>query len=63
MSSQFTPVRHHYEDMPPYNYMGIEDQIDASYDAGSCWNLQDANTTTTTTTDSARTTAEEVCYD
>ncbi|XP_030564623.1 rapamycin-insensitive companion of mTOR [Drosophila novamexicana] len=62
ISNQYTPVRHHYEDMPPYNYTGIEDQIDASYDTGSCWNLQDVNTTTTTTTDSARTTVEELQF-
>jgi len=76
MSAQYTPVRHHYEDMPPYNYTGIDDQIDGSYYTGSYWNLllgggnctnpqlQDVNTTTTTTTDSVRTTVEEVstCY-
>ncbi|XP_030382024.1 rapamycin-insensitive companion of mTOR [Scaptodrosophila lebanonensis] len=39
MSSNYTPVRHHYEDMPPYNYTGIEDQIDGSYYTGSYWNL------------------------
>lgn len=73
MSNQYTPVRHHYDDMPPYNYPGIDDQIDGSYYTGSDWNLlfagganqpqtQDVNTTTTTTTttDSVRTTAEEV---
>lgn len=71
MSNQYTPVRHHCEDMPPFNYTGIDDQIDGSYYTGSDWNLspagganqtqtQDVNTTTTTTTDSVRTTAEEV---
>lgn len=71
MSNQYTPVRHHYEDVPPYNYTGIDDQIDGSYYTGSYWNLllagganqtqtQDVNTTTTTTTDSVRTTADEV---
>ncbi|KAH8386683.1 hypothetical protein KR093_001958, partial [Drosophila rubida] len=74
MSSQFTPARHHYEEVPPYNYMSIDDQINVSYYTGSCWNLdygvgatsqpmQDVNTTTTTTTtttDSVRTAVEEV---
>ncbi|XP_034102932.1 rapamycin-insensitive companion of mTOR [Drosophila albomicans] len=75
MSSQFTPARHHYEEVPPYNYMSIDDQINVSYYTGSCWNLdygvgantqqtQDVNnttttTTTTTTTDSVRTAGEE----
>lgn len=63
MSNQYTPVRHPFEDMPPYNYPGIDDQIDGSYYTGSCWYLtqtQDVNTTTTTTTDSVRTGADEV---
>lgn len=71
MSNQYTPVRHHYEDMPPYNYAGIDDQIDGSYYTGSYWNLllagganqtqtQDVNTTTTTNSDSVRTMGEEV---
>ncbi|XP_068141210.1 LOW QUALITY PROTEIN: rapamycin-insensitive companion of mTOR [Drosophila tropicalis] len=47
MSNQLTPVRHHYEDMPPYNYAGIEDQIDGSYYMGSYWNLQEGSANTT----------------
>ncbi|KAM7347580.1 rapamycin-insensitive companion of Tor isoform 2-T10 [Cochliomyia hominivorax] len=39
MLNNQTPIRHHYEDMPPYNYTGIEDQIDGSYYTGSYWNL------------------------
>ncbi|XP_034490781.1 rapamycin-insensitive companion of mTOR isoform X2 [Drosophila innubila] len=75
ISTQYTPVRHHYEDMPPYNYTGIDDQIDGSYYTGSYWNLllggscnnqqlHDVNTTTTTTTttDSVRTTVEELPF-
>lgn len=71
MSNQYTPVRHHYDEMPPYNYAGFDDQIDGSYYTGSYWNLllaggvnqtqtQDVNTTTTTNSDSVRTTGEDV---
>ncbi|XP_053949989.1 rapamycin-insensitive companion of mTOR isoform X1 [Anastrepha ludens] len=46
MSNNYTPVRHHYEDMPPYNYTGIDDQIDGSY-TGSYWNLLLSSSSTT----------------
>ncbi|XP_004525858.1 rapamycin-insensitive companion of mTOR isoform X2 [Ceratitis capitata] len=46
MSNNYTPVRHHYEDMPPYNYTGIDDQIDGSY-TGSYWNLILSSSSTT----------------
>ncbi|XP_067642123.1 rapamycin-insensitive companion of mTOR isoform X3 [Eurosta solidaginis] len=46
MSHNFTPVRHPYEDMPPYNYTGIDDQIDGSY-TGSYWNLLLSSSSTT----------------
>ncbi|XP_017477369.1 PREDICTED: uncharacterized protein LOC108367295, partial [Rhagoletis zephyria] len=46
MSNIYTPVRHHYEDMPPYNYTGIDDQIDGSY-TGSYWNLLLSSSSTT----------------
>ncbi|XP_017150826.1 rapamycin-insensitive companion of mTOR [Drosophila miranda] len=40
MSNQYTPVRHYYEDAPPYNFTVLEDQIDGSYYTGSYyWNL------------------------
>ncbi|XP_034669352.1 rapamycin-insensitive companion of mTOR isoform X2 [Drosophila subobscura] len=40
MSNQYTPVRHFYEDAPPYNFTVLEDQIDGSYYTGSYyWNL------------------------
>ncbi|KAH8373225.1 hypothetical protein KR009_006539, partial [Drosophila setifemur] len=40
MSSQYTPVRHYYEDVPPYNMTILEDQIDGFYSTGSYyWNL------------------------
>ncbi|XP_037816868.1 rapamycin-insensitive companion of mTOR isoform X1 [Lucilia sericata] len=46
MLGNYTPVRHHYEDMPPYNYTGLEDQIDGSYYTGSYWNLLLSSTST-----------------
>ena len=49
MSNNITPARHHYEDMPPYNYTGIEDQIDGFYYSGSYWNLLLSSSTMTTT--------------
>ncbi|ALC49697.1 rictor [Drosophila busckii] len=74
MSGQFTPMRHQYEEMPPYNYIGMDDHLyGSSYGNGSLWNLlvcsggqqaQDVNTTTTTTTttttDSVRTAGDEL---
>uniref|UniRef100_A0A1A9W1W4 Rapamycin-insensitive companion of mTOR n=1 Tax=Glossina brevipalpis TaxID=37001 RepID=A0A1A9W1W4_9MUSC len=39
IAGNFTPVRHHYVDMPPYNYPGMQDQIDSSCYVGSNWNL------------------------
>lgn len=75
----YTPVRHHYEDMPPYNYSGLEDQMDDSYYTGSFWNLLLSSSTNrdaiggasasseaqdaTTTTDSIKTSGEEVSGD
>ena len=50
MSNNITPVRHHYEDMPPYNYTGIDDQVDGSYYTGSYWNLLLSSSTMTTNT-------------
>lgn len=46
MLGNYTPLRHHYEDMPPYNYMGMEDQIDGSFYTGSYWNLLLSSTST-----------------
>ncbi|XP_065364051.1 rapamycin-insensitive companion of mTOR [Calliphora vicina] len=46
MLGNYTPVRHHYEDMPPYNYTGLDDQIDGSYYTGSYWNLLLSSTST-----------------
>lgn len=46
MLGNYTPVRHHYEDVPPYNYSGLEDQIDGSYYTGSYWNLLLSSTST-----------------
>lgn len=39
IAGNFTPVRHHCVDMPPYNYPGMQDQIDSSCYVGSNWNL------------------------
>ncbi|XP_044316925.1 rapamycin-insensitive companion of mTOR [Drosophila rhopaloa] len=40
MSSQYTPVRHYYEDVPADNLTMLEDQIDGFYYTGSYyWNL------------------------
>ncbi|KAL9882938.1 rapamycin-insensitive companion of Tor isoform 1-T1 [Glossina fuscipes fuscipes] len=39
IAGNFTPVRHHCVDMPPYNYTGMQDQIDSSCYVGSNWNL------------------------
>ncbi|KAM8718758.1 hypothetical protein ACLKA7_001466 [Drosophila subpalustris] len=69
ISTQYSPMRHHYEDMPPNNYTVNDDQIDGSYYTGSYWNLllggncnnqqlQDVNTSMTTA-DNVRTTVEE----
>ncbi|XP_075155173.1 rapamycin-insensitive companion of Tor isoform X2 [Haematobia irritans] len=46
MLGNYTPVRHHFDDVPPYNYTGMEDQIDGSYYTGSYWNLLLSSTST-----------------
>uniref|UniRef100_A0A1I8NQG9 Rapamycin-insensitive companion of mTOR n=1 Tax=Stomoxys calcitrans TaxID=35570 RepID=A0A1I8NQG9_STOCA len=46
MLGNYTPMRHHFDDVPPYNYTGMEDQIDGSYYTGSYWNLLLSSTST-----------------
>ncbi|XP_011293825.1 rapamycin-insensitive companion of mTOR isoform X1 [Musca domestica] len=46
MLGNYTPLRHHFDDVPPYNYMGMEDQIDGSYYTGSYSNLLLSSTST-----------------
>lgn len=46
MLGNHTPLRHHFDDVPPYNYTGMEDQIDGSYYTGSYWNLLLSSTST-----------------
>ncbi|XP_073832423.1 rapamycin-insensitive companion of Tor isoform X2 [Musca autumnalis] len=46
MLGNYTPLRHHFDDVPPYNYTGMEDQIDGSYYTGSYSNLLLSSTST-----------------